>query len=84
MIFDKTGTLTIGKPIVVGTKIFTDIRLQVFYDIIAAAEVTSCSFCLSLLNSLRCLVSSSRFMHSIHFLFCWRLDDAMNGPYMWK
>ena len=41
VIFDKTGTLTIGKPIVVGTKLFTSVRLHVFYDTIAAAEVTS-------------------------------------------
>ena len=44
VIFDKTGTLTIGKPIVVGTKLFKDIRLHDFYDKIAAVEVTSCSF----------------------------------------
>lgn len=41
VIFDKTGTLTIGKPIVVGTKLFTRIGLDVFYDVIAAAEVNS-------------------------------------------
>jgi hypothetical protein len=41
VIFDKTGTLTIGKPVVVGTKLFRDVRLHVFYNTIAAAEVTS-------------------------------------------
>ncbi|KAG0606932.1 hypothetical protein M758_9G180400 [Ceratodon purpureus] len=41
VVFDKTGTLTIGKPIVVGTKLFTSVRLHVFYDSIAAAEVNS-------------------------------------------
>lgn len=41
VVFDKTGTLTIGKPIVVHTKLLTNIPLHVFYDTIAAAEVNS-------------------------------------------
>lgn len=41
VIFDKTGTLTIGKPVVVGTKLFNRIGVDVFYDVIAAAEVNS-------------------------------------------
>ncbi|KAG0584573.1 hypothetical protein KC19_3G219000 [Ceratodon purpureus] len=41
VIFDKTGTLTIGKPIVVDTKLFKDVRRQEFYNTIAAAEVNS-------------------------------------------
>lgn len=40
VVFDKTGTLTIGRPIVVGTKLYKNIALRVFYEIISAAEVT--------------------------------------------
>jgi magnesium-transporting ATPase (P-type) len=39
IVFDKTGTLTIGKPIVVNTKLYKNMALQVFYETIAAAEV---------------------------------------------
>lgn len=39
LVFDKTGTLTIGKPVVVGTKLYKNMTLQVFYETIAAAEV---------------------------------------------
>ncbi|CAM6034660.1 unnamed protein product [Sphagnum compactum] len=41
IVFDKTGTLTIGKPIVVNTKLYKNMALQVFYETIAAAEVNS-------------------------------------------
>ncbi|KAH9290559.1 hypothetical protein KI387_034676 [Taxus chinensis] len=41
VVFDKTGTLTAGKPIVVGTKIFTNIAPKDFYNIVASAEVNS-------------------------------------------
>lgn len=40
VVFDKTGTLTIGKPMVVGIKLFTSISLQELCDVATAAEVT--------------------------------------------
>lgn len=39
VVFDKTGTLTIGKPVVVNTKLFTNMVLREFYELVAAAEV---------------------------------------------
>lgn len=39
IVFDKTGTLTIGKPLVVNTKLLTNMVLQEFYELVAAAEV---------------------------------------------
>lgn len=39
IVFDKTGTLTIGKPVVVNTKLLTNMVLQEFYELVAAAEV---------------------------------------------
>ncbi|MQL97850.1 hypothetical protein Taro_030548 [Colocasia esculenta] len=41
IIFDKTGTLTVGKPVVVRTKLFKNLALRDFYDLVAAAEVNS-------------------------------------------
>ncbi|KAK7358629.1 hypothetical protein VNO77_00567 [Canavalia gladiata] len=41
VVFDKTGTLTIGKPLVVNTKLLTNMVLREFYDLVAAAEVNS-------------------------------------------
>ncbi|KAK7251295.1 hypothetical protein RIF29_34355 [Crotalaria pallida] len=41
IVFDKTGTLTIGKPVVVNTKLLTNMVLQEFYELVAAAEVNS-------------------------------------------
>ncbi|KAI4315402.1 hypothetical protein L6164_028217 [Bauhinia variegata] len=41
IVFDKTGTLTIGKPVVVSTKLLTNMLLQDFYEFVAAAEVNS-------------------------------------------
>lgn len=40
-VFDKTGTLTIGKPVVVTTKLFNNMSVKDFYELVAAAEVTS-------------------------------------------
>ena len=37
--FDKTGTLTVGKPVVVNTKLFKNMVLRDFYELIAATEV---------------------------------------------
>lgn len=37
--FDKTGTLTIGKPQVVDMRMWIDMPLPAFYELIAAAEV---------------------------------------------
>lgn len=37
--FDKTGTLTIGKPVVVTTKLFKNMSVKDFYELVAAAEV---------------------------------------------
>jgi Cu+-exporting ATPase len=39
VVFDKTGTLTIGKPVVVNTNLYKNMVLQVFYEMVAAAEV---------------------------------------------
>jgi len=39
VVFDKTGTLTIGKPVVVNTKLLTNMVLREFYELVAAAEV---------------------------------------------
>ncbi|XP_040988149.1 probable copper-transporting ATPase HMA5 isoform X2 [Juglans microcarpa x Juglans regia] len=41
IVFDKTGTLTVGKPVVVNTRLLTNIALQDFYILIAATEVNS-------------------------------------------
>ncbi|XP_010540786.1 PREDICTED: probable copper-transporting ATPase HMA5 [Tarenaya hassleriana] len=41
IVFDKTGTLTMGKPVVVNTRLLTDITIQEFYELVAAAEVNS-------------------------------------------
>ncbi|KAH1077755.1 hypothetical protein GYH30_053014 [Glycine max] len=41
VVFDKTGTLTIGKPVVVNTKLLTNMVLREFYELVAAAEVNS-------------------------------------------
>ena len=40
IVFDKTETLTIGRPIVIGTKLYKKIALRVFYEIFLAAEIT--------------------------------------------
>lgn len=36
--FDKTGTLTIGKPVVVTAKLFKNMPVKDFYELVAAAE----------------------------------------------
>ncbi|RZC65442.1 hypothetical protein C5167_009130 [Papaver somniferum] len=41
VVFDKTGTLTVGKPVVVNTMVFSDMPIQEFCEIAAAAEVNS-------------------------------------------
>ncbi|XP_056687744.1 probable copper-transporting ATPase HMA5 isoform X2 [Spinacia oleracea] len=41
IVFDKTGTLTEGKPVVVSTRILTQMVLQEFYELVAAAEINS-------------------------------------------
>ncbi|XP_037493612.1 probable copper-transporting ATPase HMA5 [Jatropha curcas] len=41
IVFDKTGTLTVGKPVVVNTKLFKNMVLRDFYELVAAAEVNS-------------------------------------------
>ncbi|KAL5727515.1 P-type Cu(+) transporter [Ranunculus cassubicifolius] len=41
IVFDKTGTLTIGKPVVVNTKLFQNMVLRDFFELIASAEVNS-------------------------------------------
>ncbi|KAE9606573.1 putative cu(2+)-exporting ATPase [Lupinus albus] len=41
IVFDKTGTLTIGKPVVVNTKLLTNMVQREFYELVAAAEVNS-------------------------------------------
>ncbi|KAK2455168.1 putative copper-transporting ATPase HMA5 [Trifolium repens] len=57
IVFDKTGTLTIGKPVIVNTKLLTKMVLREFYELVAAANVSTCppSPCksLSLRNSYR-------------------------------
>ncbi|KAF6141070.1 hypothetical protein GIB67_006515 [Kingdonia uniflora] len=40
IVFDK-GTLTIGKPLVVDTKLFHNMVLHDFYELVAATEVNS-------------------------------------------
>ncbi|KAF6155575.1 hypothetical protein GIB67_004569 [Kingdonia uniflora] len=40
IVFDKTGTLTIGKPLVVDTKLFHNMVLHDFYELVAATEVS--------------------------------------------
>lgn len=67
VIFDKTGTLTIGKPIVVGTKLFTSVRLHVFYDTVAAAEVMSLLLLTLLLFSEPCNIYT---LVKVVCLFC--------------
>lgn len=39
IVFDKTGTLTIGKPVVVNTRLFKNMVLREFYELVAAVEV---------------------------------------------
>ncbi|KAI3994827.1 hypothetical protein MKX01_037378 [Papaver californicum] len=41
VVFDKTGTLIVGKPVVVSTMVFSDMPIQEFCEIAAAAEVNS-------------------------------------------
>ncbi|KAH9775599.1 putative copper-transporting ATPase HMA5 [Citrus sinensis] len=41
IVFDKTGTLTVGKPVVVNTKLFKNMVLRDFYELIAATEANS-------------------------------------------
>lgn len=41
IVFDKTGTLTMGKPVVISTRLLTDMPMQDFYEYVAAAEVNS-------------------------------------------
>ncbi|XP_014630669.1 probable copper-transporting ATPase HMA5 [Glycine max] len=41
VVFDKTGTLTIGKPVVVNTKLLTNMVLREFYELVVVAEVNS-------------------------------------------
>ncbi|KAL5127979.1 putative copper-transporting ATPase HMA5 [Glycine soja] len=38
VVFDKTGTLTIGKPVVVNTKLLTNMVLREFYELVVVAE----------------------------------------------
>lgn len=53
VVFDKTGTLTIGKPVVVNTKLLTNMVLREFYELVVVAEVGI------LLLSFACLSSYS-------------------------
>eukprot|EP00252_Welwitschia_mirabilis_P024249 TRINITY_DN7129_c0_g1_i2.p1 TRINITY_DN7129_c0_g1~~TRINITY_DN7129_c0_g1_i2.p1 ORF type:complete len:630 (-),score=69.53 TRINITY_DN7129_c0_g1_i2:1124-2872(-) len=39
VVFDKTGTLTVGKPLVVGTRLFKPTEVATFYSTVASAEV---------------------------------------------
>ncbi|KAK6137446.1 hypothetical protein DH2020_028803 [Rehmannia glutinosa] len=41
IVFDKTGTLTVGKPVVVNTRLFKNMVLKEFFELVAAAEVNS-------------------------------------------
>ncbi|WCJ26259.1 Copper-transporting ATPase HMA5 [Euphorbia peplus] len=41
IVFDKTGTLTVGKPVVVNTKLFKNMVLREFYELVAATEANS-------------------------------------------
>ncbi|CAM8980258.1 unnamed protein product [Rhodiola kirilowii] len=41
IVFDKTGTLTIGKPVVVNTRLFKNMVLREFYELVAGAETNS-------------------------------------------
>ncbi|CAN0907609.1 Probable copper-transporting ATPase HMA5 [Linum grandiflorum] len=41
IVFDKTGTLTVGKPVLVNTKLLTNMVLRDFYQLVAAAESNS-------------------------------------------
>ncbi|KAL5747459.1 hypothetical protein ACOSP7_024461 [Xanthoceras sorbifolium] len=41
IVFDKTGTLTVGKPVVVNTKLLTNMVLRDFYELVATAEANS-------------------------------------------
>ncbi|KMT12093.1 hypothetical protein BVRB_5g100470 [Beta vulgaris subsp. vulgaris] len=41
IVFDKTGTLTEGKPVVVSTRLLTQMALRDFYELVAAVEVNS-------------------------------------------
>ncbi|GAV57944.1 E1-E2_ATPase domain-containing protein/HMA domain-containing protein/Hydrolase domain-containing protein [Cephalotus follicularis] len=41
IVFDKTGTLTVGKPVVVNTRLFKNVALRKFYELVAATEVNS-------------------------------------------
>jgi len=55
IVFDKTGTLTIGKPVVVTTKLFNNMSVKDFYELVAAAEA-----------SLLLLIINHQFQWSIH------------------
>ena len=39
VVFDKTITLTIGKPVVIGTKLWKNIPTIAFYDKVSSVEV---------------------------------------------
>ncbi|MCO5575990.1 hypothetical protein L7F22_029797 [Adiantum nelumboides] len=41
IVFDKTGTLTKGKPCVTSVKLFSDMKLMDFLELVASAEVGS-------------------------------------------
>ncbi|XP_042476754.1 copper-transporting ATPase HMA4-like [Macadamia integrifolia] len=41
VVFDKTGTLTVGKPMVVGSMLFSNVPIQEFCDVASAAEENS-------------------------------------------
>ncbi|GLJ47601.1 hypothetical protein SUGI_1005210 [Cryptomeria japonica] len=41
VVFDKTGTLTVGRPVVVGTKLFMNLNPREFCEMAAATEVNS-------------------------------------------
>ena len=39
IVFDKARALTVGKPVVVNTKLFKNMVLKSFYELVAEAEV---------------------------------------------
>ncbi|KAL4198297.1 hypothetical protein AMTRI_Chr03g45200 [Amborella trichopoda] len=41
VVFDKTGTLTVGKPVVVSTKLFYNVAILEFCEMVAAVESNS-------------------------------------------
>lgn len=45
IVFDKTGTLTKGKPCVTSIKLFSDMKLMDFLELVASAEVKHCAQC---------------------------------------